>query len=834
MAGKVDKTSLMKRLALSLLGIVVVSCAGCSLLPENSNHDNIQKLKLFSVSSQELEQGTISDADLHAEVIMMILEDNFDAAIKSVGKMSKSSRDSVLVEIVDSIVIKDARKALKIAEEIQTEEDRNRAFESLALYYSDKDTMKALDMAVKISKSDVYCEVFGDILEGTKARNTDKIIKYVSKFADSRQKDECLMILGRDCKDPEKILQITRQIFDEAFKWELLKDRAAYLASINKDGAMELINQLPELYRNETLSWMICAVCTNHPETVEKIIEEFSLDQEKDKARQLLVSAISQQKPEMAEQITSQMFAGDYKDMAYEYLIDAYSHSNVDKAVSILDDLSNEKIKKKKLREIVETSVDVNPDKASELVDRINNVRVRDEILNKLAMKYIDKDFPKAMQMIGKISNEEAHDRILKGLALEYTGKDNEKAFALATNIVSVESMNYALVDVIASYAGKDFEKAMQMANNMEMDSLKNLALGRIAAAVVVNNPNKAEAIIGQFKEDEWRIEGIQNICSTLMDTYPDKAFKYAELLPEGATRDHEKCEIAKAVCTALISKNPDEALKYAERIPNGEVRDQKLSEIADVIAKVDTDKALQIAGKIGESSSRDEAITRIAIVLADKDLDKARQIAKQMKNDKNREKILSKVIDCLIEKDTDLAFQLIDEFQLFGHTDKALAHSAVRWASNDLARSIYTVYEISSADLRNKTLGMIAEMYAGKDPEKAIKLYNLIQDENNRDMIQFDIMEVGEQQTIYNSSIKRDSLRRIFRIISAEDVDNAIKYVKKLKYNGDRRNAIAAIAETWMKNDPEAAKKWIDGLPERDQVNKRMEENKKSATEPK
>ncbi len=299
---------------------------------------------------------------------------------------------------------------------------------------------------------------------------------------------------------------------------------------------------------------------------------------------------------------------------------------------------------------------------------------------------------------------------------------------------------------------------------------------------------------------------------------------RWAEVDPQGAlARMHKKGSRVELVLLALdvygplAARNPDEALRQARQLPAGQPREYAMMAIVKQVTKDDPVKALEIVEKVGSNQLLAEFSPAIFAQWGAKDIDKATQAALQLPDPKERNQYIQTMANALAQKDPQAAVAWLNQIPAGPAHESAQNGVISTWGYLDPQAAIAWAKNLPDATTRNTLLAGMLSSWSNKDLKGALaEALQFPNGEQKNGLIQGMAVNLAQtdipgalaaMETLPPSKIKNATRESIISSWIGKDPKAAMDYLNSSVPNGPEKAAILQhILEPLVHIDPKAA----------------------------
>lgn len=307
-------------------------------------------------------------------------------------------------------------------------------------------------------------------------------------------------------------------------------------------------------------------------------------------------------------------------------------------------------------------------------------------------------------------------------------------------------------------------------------------------------------ANVGEILSDEMK----RKIVQVAIAATPDQRWKALaglgitlsnqdfETILNGMGDDWRAIGEMTSVLAQWAQQDPQAAAQWVDKLPQGPKKQQATATVMANWSRADTNSAIRWLQSMPEGDARDQAIANLVNQNAARDPLAALEYFRMIKNDNIRLGTVPTLARELAKKDV---------------------NKAAEWISS-----------LPEGRLRDQATQQFVVQIAPLDPEAAMEWAETIGDENMRrfaipyavgQWTKTDAAAVSEWLLKQPAGQMRDMAVQNFAIRLASSVpEKAVEWAQTISSEGIRSGTLTSIASTWLRDDREAAVRWLADAP--------------------
>jgi hypothetical protein len=363
-----------------------------------------------------------------------------------------------------------------------------------------------------------------------------------------------------------------------------------------------------------------------------------------------------------------------------------------------------------------------------------------------------------------------------------------------------------AIASIAQVWAGKDSKAALQWANSLTDSSQRNNALGAIAGGIAASDPDAALASLDSLPSAARRV-GLTAIFNTLLDLDYESALARANSLPDPDDQkaalkiiagDQNGYSFGDPFGIGMYqSFDAGQLTSLLENLPPGAMRTNALNRLGNQLSNCTREEADAILANY-PSKEREKLQYSMLENLAYQDPVRALEIYQSIPPAKVETYHLQNIISYLAQKDPEAALKLSLESTSTQQQQQGVAAAFAQFARADPDAAKQRIGTLPPGPMHDSALSAIASSWSQTDSTAALAWVNSLKGEEHTKAINAMI-------PVLASSNPKAAAGIISEMLSTSKEDN----------NSSISNAAHQLGQTWVREDPEAAGKWIAGLPD-------------------
>lgn len=391
------------------------------------------------------------------------------------------------------------------------------------------------------------------------------------------------------------------------------------------------------------------------------------------------------------------------------------------------------------------------------------------------------RDFAAAPQQPG---SESAWGMIMQA----YSEKDPTAAWAFAQSMKPGTARQVAMMSVISAMSATDPAAAVRLAESTGDRQLERQARYTAIHSLARKDPRAAlqlSASLGQTSERG--LSDMQIIFGTWARQDPEAAMAAAEQM-EGPTRDMAR----RGLVSTLVQTDPEAAWRYAQNLPaSAESYADPRMDVIQRWADTDPQAALKAALSISDAQTRPMAISRAVASWSSRDFPAALDYAVGLQDTTLRSEILYAMSMNGGADSQKLLNALIEHMPVGDNFRNAVSNLLGNWARENPAEAAAAVTQLPAGRALSSAVSRVASQWAETGPPSQVLAW---------------------AQSLPAGEARANALEAVFSQMSSRDPQQAMAALAMLPA-ADRKDAINSFAQGWSRSNPQAVLQWAGTL---------------------
>ncbi|MGH8175555.1 MAG: hypothetical protein ACREV5_04760 [Steroidobacter sp.] len=389
------------------------------------------------------------------------------------------------------------------------------------------------------------------------------------------------------------------------------------------------------------------------------------------------------------------------------------------------------------------------PQPAWQAMSQVGDPLARMEYQNAIAQTWAAQDPARAFASVAGLPADWTREQLLRQLTWRMTRKDPRLAIDLANTLPDPD--RNPLLDAVADQWGRyDPAAAAEWVEGMNRGMQGRLAY-RIAGAYVVQQQEEALTWALRISQSPGR-----NLWSYMVGQIAIRNPHEALQLAQSAENPMQRTRALGQVLTSIASRDPALAMSYVDKLPAGDSRTQTAAGIAAQIARTQPATAVEWLRDLDDGKMRAHVAMAVANAVAERDVDAAAHLIDRIPK-QVRPVWISSVAQVYARSDLDKGMQWVEQY-----------HDEAPGLTHQFAQSL-----------------------AMHSPDAALDVVDRLADEKERNI----------------------ALANVLSYIAMQSPQTAMRYITRISDDNARAQTAARIAESWVRHDEPAARKWVLSL---------------------
>lgn len=331
-----------------------------------------------------------------------------------------------------------------------------------------------------------------------------------------------------------------------------------------------------------------------------------------------------------------------------------------------------------------------------------------------------------------------------------------------------------------AKWVQLDRASALQHAESLEGKNRKS-ALTAVLNAWAADEPRE---VIKWLQEHEKEFSG-GGIAYNALKTIAEKDPLEAIAVFEANGRRMMPNYVSGFIHGVWAEKDPEAAAAHALTISGSTERNNALRALTSEWASSAPGDVWRWANGLERSTDRNAVLkSLVGQIASNEDPDRAIEFLDKIPPGRDHDSALEAIVISLSQFDPERAYQLARDRSLGTENNQAVFNVFYQWSQKDPETAYLTaVNEMQLGNNRNQAIQYSLSFIAKRDIEKAMKLFDTLEDET-----------------------KGDVLYSVAREITQTDPSAAVAWADSLPNNDFKETAFSTVLSLWAESDPSAA----------------------------
>lgn len=430
------------------------------------------------------------------------------------------------------------------------------------------------------------------------------------------------------------------------------------------------------------------------------------------------------------------------------------------------------------------------------------------------------------VQAITQREQVPGHDddgHILSAIMLAWMGKQPDAALSWLKSQPDSESLpegtwrNTLIAGLIGSWATNDLEAATAACRQLPDGVAKEKAWERVLNRRIVVNPASAAGQVTNLPPGDYRASAVKALCGQWADTDTPSALAWAQSLPV----ESERTVAVNVVVGCWAGKAPLAASQVASQHP--ELSTDVFGKIADAWSQQDLTGATNWIGSLPDGTNKEAALLGISESWAQNDPKGMATYALGLPAGKVQAQYLTAACRQLAVHDFAGTVELLKPL-----SDGALRRSILEQLGHNcdvrqLAETGKYIAAMPADDNQNAIIQGLLPAWMAADPETAASwLYSFPTNNLQTERIHTVIKAWAPSQpaavsnwlaNLPTGTASDEMIDAFLEGTAGKYPEFAAQWTQSVADDARRQKYQVQVARLWIKNDPAAALKWIDGL---------------------
>lgn len=393
---------------------------------------------------------------------------------------------------------------------------------------------------------------------------------------------------------------------------------------------------------------------------------------------------------------------------------------------------------------------------------------------------------------------------------------DLGKARQLLAGIKDPRTKQNALYSFLNQAASEDPEEAFRVLASESMGSSGYGYYQTLFAKWAKEDPDAAIAKLSQIKGTTDRQQALHGIAMALVTSDPKRALAMLEEMPPGQVRGN----MLGSISSAWMTHDSDAAMVWINGLPAAD-RSKALQNITWQLGQDDPAKAAELLSSLPVNNQNSHQYSQLAGQWAQQDLEAARKWVETLPAGRTREQAMSGIISTLAQSDPAKAAAILGDAVVTNQNSNQVGMIVGAWIKTDQTAALAWLDSLDlRGDAQQSVHSQFLQNWVGEDAPAASRYALGIQDEKSRQQAISSLVGAwgrndpqAAKEWINNTlegDSKNSSLNSLIRSLSHQDYSTALQYYQEATAN----LAPEAIEKTFGSTASQIARNWVQYDP--------------------
>lgn len=563
----------------------------------------------------------------------------------------------------------------------------------------------------------------------------------------------------------------------------------------------------PENINRDVLSLCLAYAEEQSPEELNRWLYSPGEPELKSRARAALARFKALRSIDKAESIKNKMVESTRRDLLGSELYGGLAGRDPAEALRRLSKLADSPERKLAMQETVRQLAVVHPERAFAIALSEEGGESRRRMLEAVLATWFRLNGRNAAAALRRVEPE-TRTRLLH-LYSVWAELDPKAASAAALSIGDPLERDSAVFSVVSAIAPYDTLKALSLAINindlsMRLDAHKQIGIER--ANHDLNGALKWARTLGN---QILRKHVILAIANSISRTRPEHA---ANLALEAGANKEEYMQVLRH----FEDEYPLRATHWiGQNILSEEWRKDLIRNLTSRWALNDTGAALQLAKSMNNREAREEMIQTIALSLAEHDPLRSLDLVEEYLSKERREESIPEILGAISTQAPSIAVDRANRLPTAEQRSKALSVISEKLTDFDPSLAFRLILSIEDREEQGGAMNNLMSTWAGTSPEDAYRALLTLNDSDLRSksivaslssLVNWDRNKAEALMNQLPLDLKNNSIGIVAESRAKQDPKQAYQWALRRDKTNERLQALKGVLSVWVHEDPDAA----------------------------